>query len=353
MTDPRSLAAIPDAVRIAFALPDAELRAVAGGLINSTWMLDGDGESLIVQRVNPIFAPENHHNIEAVTEHLAARGITTPRLRRTTDNAPYHVHEGTTWRAMTRLPGRAYDTMPSPAHASAAASFVARWHEATEDLEHEFRHIRSGVHDTAKHLAHLRAALERHRDHALFARVEPLARDIRAALESMPRLDAAPLRVAHGDLKLNNLLFDESGDQVRVLALIDLDTVAPMPLIHEMGDALRSWANAAGEDEAEARIDLEICARAGRAYLDAKPRDPATDDHIRDAFVLGPELIAAELAARFAADALEESYFGWDRASYARAGEHNLVRAEGQWSLHRAFASTRERRRADLEVERG
>ncbi len=36
--------------------------------------------------------------------------------------------------------------------------------------------------------------------------------------------------------------------------------------------------------------------------------------------------IATELAMRFAADALNERYFGWDRARFPAAGEHNLLR---------------------------
>src|SRR5690606_16749832 len=212
-----------------------------------------------------------------------------------------------------------------------------------------------------RHFAKLTRALDEHETHPLRPRVGKLAAEIRAALEALPGPHGAPLPVAHGDLKLNNLLFEEHAEGPRVVALIDLDTIAPMQLAHEMGDALRSWANVSGEDDTEARIDLEACARAGRAYLQARAQEavnpsqdsthpPApTSTEIRDAFVHGPELISAELAARFATDALEETYFGWDHERFERAGAHNLVRAEGQWSLHLAFADTRAARRLALE----
>ena len=43
--------------------------------------------------------------------------------------------------------------------------------------------------------------------------------------------------------------------------------------------------------------------------------------------------ITLELAARFAADALREDYFGWDAARFGSASEHNEVRAAGQLRL--------------------
>ena len=47
---------------------------------------------------------------------------------------------------------------------------------------------------------------------------------------------------------------------------------------------------------------------------------------------------------RFAADALRESYFGWDSQRFARAGEHNLVSARGQHALYQAVVATRQQR---------
>ena len=65
---------------------------------------------------------------------------------------------------------------------------------------------------------------------------------------------------------------------------------------------------------------------------------------------LGVEWISLELAARFAADALFESYFGWDPARFPGRGEHNLVRARGQWSMHQALVATRAERAGMLGV---
>jgi thiamine kinase-like enzyme len=192
------------------------------------------------------------------------------------------------------------------------------------------------VHDTARHLATLRAALDDHGDHRLFAEVEPLGRALLDAADRLPALPALPQRIAHGDLKINNLVF-ATDDQA--IALIDLDTVGPMNLACELGDAWRSWCNRAGEDEPEARFDLELFAAALAGWRSGIGEPPTEDEQI--GLLLGPEWISLELAARFAADALAERYFGWSSERYASRGEHNLARARGQWSLHRAIAATR------------
>jgi hypothetical protein len=40
-----------------------------------------------------------------------------------------------------------------------------------------------------------------------------------------------------------------------------------------------------------------------------------------------------ELAARFAVDAFDGSYFGWDPSRFPSRRAHNLVRARGQLAL--------------------
>ena len=129
--------------------------------------------------------------------------------------------------------------------------------------------------------------------------------------------------------------------------MIDLDTVGPMQLAHELGDAWRSWCNAAGENETEARFDLDVFARSLRGYRRGIDR-PFTPDE-KAALLSSVEWISLELAARFTADALEESYFGWDSAKFASRAEHNLLRARGQWSLHCAATACRKEREALIE----
>ena len=333
----RALAAFPE-------LAGATAAPLAGGLIHATFAVEAPDGRFIVQRVHPVFAPEVHHNIVAVTEHLRRRGQVAPRLLRTGGGRPWvDLGPAGVWRAMTRVPGVSFDAVAGPEQARAAGALVGRFHAALADLEHVFQATRAGVHDTPSHLRTLAQALTQHSEHRLFPEVEPLAREIVAALTELPPLEPAPTRVCHGDLKFNNILFAGTGpeEQVSAVCLIDLDTAGPMALHHELGDAWRSWCNPAGEERGEPRFDGEIFAASLAGYLEAGVTlEPAE----RRNLVVGVEWIALELAARFAADALNERYFGWDAQRFPAAGEHNLHRARGQWRLHAAAVATREAR---------
>lgn len=351
------------AVVPAFGLVATHVAPLGRGLINDTFAVDVDPGAFeagpacssselpgafVLQRVHPVFAPEIHHNILAVTEHLVRRGLATPRLRPTPDGALWVERDGDVWRLMTRMPGVGFDAVQSPAQAHAAAGFLARFHSALADLDHEFVALRSGVHDTPAHLARLASAVAELGTHRLHAPVARLAEAITTRAAELPPLHGLPERVVHGDPKLNNILFEsaEPPGRERPLCLVDLDTVAPMPLPLELGDALRSWCNPRGEDERVARFDLATHDAALGGYLGACTLDLGADE--RESLLHGVEWITLELSARFAADALREQYFGWDRARFPAAGEHNLLRAEGQWSLHEQVIAARSLRAAAL-----
>jgi len=322
---------------------------LAGGLINRSFAVTAADGEYVLQRVHPVFAPEVHENIAAVTEQLRRRCEPSPRLLPARDGRWWaDLGEGGIWRVMTRLPGVSFDTIQSAAQARAAGARVGAFHTALADLDHEFKAVRKGVHDTSEHMHTLSRALAEHPDHRLLPEVADLAAHIVAGYAALPAPGELPLRVCHGDLKFNNLLFRgrSAEDQLVTTGIIDLDTVGRMPLHHELGDAWRSWCNRGGEDQTTASFDLEIFAASLDGYLGALAEPPTLAE--RHALIHGVEWISLELSARFAADALRERYFGWDRSRFATAGEHNLLRARGQWALHLAALDTREARATRL-----
>ena len=122
-----------------------------------------------------------------------------------------------------------------------------------------------------------------------------------------------------------------------------------MSLAVELGDAWRSWCNRAGEDDAVARFDADVFEASWRGYRAGCTLELGADE--REGLLHGVEWITLELAAHFAADTLFENYFGWDRSRFASAGDHNLRRARGQWSLHHAVMEAREQRARILRAD--
>jgi Ser/Thr protein kinase RdoA (MazF antagonist) len=181
-------------------------------------------------------------------------------------------------------------------------------------------------------MADLERALATHPDHPLAADAQKLGAaildDWQAWLRD-GRLDL-PEHTCHGDLKISNLRF-AAEPLPRAVCLLDLDTLGPQMMASEMGDAWRSWCNPAGEENPEAvRFDFEIFAASARAWS-AHVGDLTSAE--AESLVPGIERICLELAARFCADVLNNSYFRENRERFPQPGRHNLVRATSQRRL--------------------
>lgn len=307
---------IPDAWLGLRGLP---VESEPGGLINRTFLV-GHPPRFVVQRVNPIFGPSVHEDIEAITAHLASQGMVTPRLIRTDSGALFAQDpEGAVWRAMSFIPGRSLDRIDHPGRAEAAGRLVARFHTALNGLNYEYQHVRLGVHDTPRHMERLAAAKKA-------GPAEGLAEDILRDWQQWSGPPESAPRHAHGDLKLSNLRFSEDGEG---LCLLDLDTLGKMSLEVELGDALRSWCNPVGEDSLETYFDRRIFNAAMKGYQEILPLSPEQVDGI----LAGVERICLELASRFCRDVWEDCYFGWNPQRFESRAAHNLHRARGQHHL--------------------
>ena len=315
----------------AWKLEQLPVRPLTGGLINHSFVV-GDPPVAVIQRLHPVFGPTVNLDIEAVTEHLAAKGLVTPLLLRTALGEAWVEDEGI-WRALSWVPGITHHKLRDTGLALEAGRLVAHWHRATRDLDHPFAFSRPLAHDIAHHMAVLEAALGEHPEHPLADEVEALGQSIAGAYEELGAWDREQVGVTHGDLKISNLRFDEQG---RGVCLLDLDTMGRGPLSLELGDAWRSWCNPASEDATETRFDLTLFEASARGYLEVNAVDSV------EALPAGVERICVELAARFAADALSESYFGWDPARFPSRGHHNLLRARGQFALSRSVHDQRD-----------
>jgi Ser/Thr protein kinase RdoA (MazF antagonist) len=153
-----------------------------------------------------------------------------------------------------------------------------------------------------------------------------------------------PRRVTHNDTKFDNVLIDDlTGEGV---CLIDLDTVMPGLPGYDFGDAVRSAANTAAEDEPELDrvfFDLEVYEQLVAGYLEAAGGflTPAEIDTL----AFSARLMTLECGLRFLTD-----YLDGDRYFRVLRPEHNLDRCRTQFKLVRDM----EARRAEMErtVER-
>jgi len=340
----------PPAVLSAYGFQRDTIRVLEGGLINQTYVVERQGEpKAVLQRVHTAFAPEVHDDIAAVTAHLAQRGVPTPRLIPTQKGELYtSCDEQRVWRAMTYAHGQTVHKVHDPVFAAEAAALLARCHRAGADLQYEFQSVRADVHDTAAHLRRLRAVAAGSVGAVSMLCDEVL--DAAEGLELLGALESLPRRVCHGDPKISNFLFSKT-DPPRALYLIDLDTFGYLPIAYELGDALRSWCNPAGEDFEEPTIDTDIFQAALGGY--ASTGLDLLDEGEWRSIVPGLEAVCVELAARFCVDAVEDRYFGWDSSKYENRREHNLVRARGQLALARSVNAERGHLEALVEARTG
>ncbi len=312
-----------------------ELKRITQGLVNLTLEISGrDGTRCILQRLHPVFDQSVNHNIDVVTIHLADKGMITPQLLRTRSGDLCVEHGDGIWRLLSFIEGRTLNRVEHSGQAGEAGSLLGRFHASLLDFDEALHVTRPPIHDLQRHFARLRALLVDHADHRLHGVVSDLAAHLERLHLDHRAPPACDPRLVHGDPKISNILFAADEDVAR--CMIDLDTLTRMPLALELGDAFRSWCNPLGEDHSEAIFDLGLFEAALEGYS-KEARNFLTPDEI-SAIMPATFEIHLELASRFLADAMEETYFAWDATRYASRGENNLARARGQLSAARSLA---------------
>jgi len=225
------------------------------GYINDTYLvLDQSSPLYILQRVNQnVFKDIKGimQNIDNAFGLLVDQKYTPITLFKTNAGDSFYDqgNEGY-WRLMTYINNStAYNNAPDEKIAFEAGKVVGKFHQllANADLDRYVDTIPS-FHDLSLRekqfgtslISAKREKLEIARSAILFAK---------ETLEKLRVInnDKLPLRVCHNDTKLNNILF--SKDQNKALCLIDLDTIMNGYFYFDFGDAIRTIANRAEEDE--------------------------------------------------------------------------------------------------------
>lgn len=330
---------------------DARVTVAEGGHVNRSFFVsDGNAApAWLLQRVNSHVFPaplQVMHNILLVLASADApgTGIDLPTLLRTTDGAAWSIDDdGELWRCWVMVPGLANVTVAADIHGAreTARAFGAFARRAASVDGRTLAETIPGFHATPNRLAALHAAILR--DPA--GRVDGARQEIAAALDGHPLaiqligpLGAGriPLRVAHNDAKVSNVLFDRGGIARMV---IDLDTVMPGTLLFDFGDLVRSGVSQAAEDATDLS---QVHADEGRfralveGYLEGCGTMLTTTE--RSLLEVAGRVITWEQAIRFLTDYLNgDRYF-----AVAHAGQ-NLERTRTQLALLASLKAQRVR----------
>lgn len=145
-------------------------------------------------------------------------------------------------------------------------------------------------------------------------------------IQKLEKAGIFPIRVTHNDTKINNILFDKADNAICV---IDLDTVMPGLLLHDFGDAIRTTAAKASEDEQNLSligIDLGIFREFTAGFLESTFHVITKEEveHLAGS----SSYITFIMGLRFLTDFLNNDvYFS------THLPAHNLIRTRAQFRL--------------------
>jgi Ser/Thr protein kinase RdoA (MazF antagonist) len=245
---------------------------------------------------------------------------------------------GEFWRTFEYLEDTStYDVCPGPQIAKEAAAILGRFQHALLDLDSSSfcetipffvdGERRYSVFDEAVRSDALRRAAGCREliDFALERRV------FGASLIASVRDKTVPSRISHNDMKLNNVMFNKSGD--RAVCVLDLDTCMAGTVLYDFGDLVRNTAVPCAEDEqdfSKVIFDMELYRAICEGYLSEMGR--ALTPAERQRLATAPRNLALILGVRFLTDYLQgDSYFRIHRP------KQNLERASTQFQIVRVM----------------
>ena len=319
------------------------------GHIHDTFRIgtaEKDKDDYILQRLNnKIFRniPELQQNIERVTLHLRKKIGEVPGsdikreclcLINSRDNKSWIIDEtGNYWRMYIFISNhRSYDIVDTPDKVYEGGKAIGRFQAMLADLPGEPLHETIPFfHDIEKRLEKLHMTIKANP----VGRAEKIQNEIDSVLKRAEAMKIIlrlgkegkiPLRITHNDTKFNNILLDEND---KALCVIDLDTVMPGFVHYDFGDAIRTAANIAAEDEKElskVKMDINFFEAYARGYL-SETRDTLNSVE-KEYLAFAPRLITYTIAVRFLTD-----YIDGDNYFKIHHEHHNLQRARAQLKL--------------------
>lgn len=321
----------------------ARITRTGSGHIHETFLVETttNSKDFILQKINHRVFPDVDllmNNIYRVTNHILqkeqAGGTFVPILIKTKNGNLFHkTVSGEYWRLYGHISGSiSYDIVPNTIVATEAGKAYGHFIEILSDFPiHEIKPVIADFHSLGKRYAQFRDALQKSGQQRLKEAGEEILFAHKwykklIVLEELEKEGKFPARITHNDTKINNVLFDWQDEAISV---IDLDTVMPGILLHDFGDAIRTAAAVAAEDEENLNLvdtDLAIFEAFSSGFLKSLQKI-ITDEELQylPASVC---YITFIMGLRFLTDFLNNDiYFTVHKEN------HNLIRAKAQFRM--------------------
>ncbi|MBK1881207.1 aminoglycoside phosphotransferase family protein [Luteolibacter pohnpeiensis] len=306
---------------------------IDSGHINSTYRAtylqpDGSHYRYIFQAINRYVFKDPYavmRNVERVTRHINAKvmrkkhdlaGQTLNLYPARTGGSWVEDESGTVWRCYNNIEGCVtFDVVENTAQAFQAAHAFGAFQDLVSDLDPTL------IQETIPDFHHTRKRFE---TLLATAKQDPLGRlagarrefdfvhdreSITGKLIDLTAQGAIPIRIAHNDTKINNVMIDTETHEA--VCVIDLDTVMPGLALHDFGDLVRTATSPAAEDgtdlsKVEMRMPVFEALVDGYLGTAGSFLNETEIEHL----AFSGKLIALELGMRFLTDHLEgDTYF--------------------------------------------
>ncbi len=324
----------------------SEITPFGDGHINSTYRvsLKNIKKEYVLQKINhSIFKDVDllQNNIKRITDHIRFKlnekgeqdlERKTLTIIQTLDGKLYYSDGENFWRMFILIPeSNSFDVL-TPEYAFQAGKAFGNFQAMLADLPGEpLGETIPNFHNMEFRLVAFREAVdlniaERFEEvDNLVAEIESRA-DEMCSCEQLYREGKLPKRINHCDTKVNNMLFDNSGN---VLCVIDLDTAMPGFVMSDFGDFMRTAGNYGKEDDTNlgnVSFNMEIFKSYSRGYLqEAKSFLSSIEISM---LPFGAKLLTYMQTTRFLTD-----YLNGDTYYKIANPNHNLQRTKAQFAL--------------------
>ncbi len=310
------------------------------GNINDTYLVTDSNQQFILQRLNqavfnePQLIFENYVLLQELLIKQATNNkpVHIPKLILTGEGKSHHRDKQNMWRAQEFIENSHETDKLLPHQAQSIGQLLGGFHKLGQGQPiTRFHDTLPRLHATSHHIQQYNSIkqtiTDAPQDHLFFCedcinKLQQKALDIDQQL----RLPTIPKRLIHGDPKLANILFDKTTN--KACSLIDLDTIGPGLIHHDLSDLIRSSCNHGGEEGRPDETHFELA--LAQEIITGYSSETASFLSSAEINLLGKSLwlIPFELGIRFLNDYLSGSTY------FKTSSPHqNCLRARNQFEL--------------------